>query len=116
MIKLHAKRFLAGLLPPLLTVWIGIVDAKDLPLNAGTKITGKLSLNKEGMIFITSGDTVRGEKVNRIPIDMSHSGPRYEELKRIAVAGKATTIECAFSVDRSWEKKYGTSLFIHLFK
>ena len=79
-------------------------SAKDLPWMKPTSLTGRLTLDKDGVIRLSSGDiVVRSESrkypVNNIPvdaIDASGRSARYDEAKKMAAEGKTVTLRGEF--------------------
>jgi hypothetical protein len=86
-----------------------LLDAKDIPLDTPTVVTGKISNTKLG-IYISNEDTVSGpgngfklnhEPVHHFLVSLDSLPPekqkiRNEELKKSAAAGQAVTLHGSY--------------------
>jgi hypothetical protein len=89
----YSQRILAAVLFALFTVALTPPsDAREAPLHEAVTITGKLSLEKDGRIFISDA-AIDGEKIaeSHVPLTMGLT-VRFNELKKRAVAGAMATL------------------------
>ena len=89
----YSRRILAAVLFTLFTVALTPPsDAREAPLHEAVTITGKLSLEKDGRIFISDA-AIDGEKIaeSHVPLTIGLT-VRFDQLKKRAVAGAMATL------------------------